>query len=41
MARKVAFDIVDDDPNLAGHPELAQELRALVDDDDREYLFKN
>jgi ATP-dependent DNA helicase RecG len=41
MARQVAFDIVDDDPNLAGHPELAQELRALVDDDDREYLFKN
>ena len=41
LAREVAFDIVDTDPVLAGNPGLAQELRALVDDDDREYLFKS
>ena len=41
LAREVAFGIVGADPTLAGHPCLAQELRALVDDDDREYLFKS
>ncbi|HXW82666.1 MAG TPA: ATP-dependent DNA helicase RecG [Acidimicrobiales bacterium] len=41
LAREVAFDIVDADPILAAHPGLARELRALVDDDDREYLFKS
>lgn len=41
LARKVAFEIVDDDPSLSAHPGLAEELRALVDMDDREYLFKN
>ena len=41
LAREVAFDIVGADPALELHPGLAQELRALVDDDDREYLFKN
>jgi len=41
LAREVAFDIVGADPTLEYHPGLAQELRALVDDDDREYLFKN
>jgi ATP-dependent DNA helicase RecG len=41
LAREVAFDIVGGDPALELHPGLAQELRALVDDDDREYLFKN
>jgi ATP-dependent DNA helicase RecG len=41
LAREVAFDIVGADPTLELHPGLAQELRALVDDDDREYLFKN
>lgn len=41
LARKVAFDIVDADPTLAQHPGLARELRALVDGEDREYLFKN
>ncbi|HUB69555.1 MAG TPA: ATP-dependent DNA helicase RecG [Acidimicrobiales bacterium] len=41
LAREVAFEIVDEDPNLADHPALANELRAMVDDDDREYLFKN
>ena len=41
QAREVAFAIVDDDPGLAGHPELAEEIRSLVDDDDREFLFKS
>ena len=41
LAREVAFDIVGADPTLAGHPGLARELRALVDDEDREYLFKS
>jgi ATP-dependent DNA helicase RecG len=41
LAREVAFDIVDADPDLSLHPALAREVRALVDDEDREYLFKN
>jgi ATP-dependent DNA helicase RecG len=41
LAREVAFGIVGADPTLAGHPGLARELRALVDDEDREYLFKS
>ncbi len=38
-AREVAFAIVDRDPGLARHPELAGEIRSLVDDEDREFLF--
>jgi ATP-dependent DNA helicase RecG len=41
LARDVAFDIVDGDPTLGVHPDLAEEVRALVDDEDREFLFKN
>jgi len=41
MAREVAFEIVSDDPHLRHYPGLAAELKALVDDEDREYLFKN
>jgi ATP-dependent DNA helicase RecG len=41
LAREVAFDIVDDDPHLDHHPALARELRAMVDDEDREFLFKS
>ena len=41
LAREVAFQIVDADPGLARHQALARELRSLVDDEDREYLFKN
>jgi hypothetical protein len=37
----VAFEIVDADPVLDGHPDLAEEIRFLVDDDDREFLFKS
>jgi ATP-dependent DNA helicase RecG len=41
LAREVAFGIVDADPTLARYRALARELREMVDDDDREYLFKN
>lgn len=41
LAREVAFEIVGQDPSLSDHPALARELRALVDDEDREYLFKS
>jgi ATP-dependent DNA helicase RecG len=41
QARQVAFALVDADPQLAGHPTLAGEIRALVDDEDREFLFKS
>jgi ATP-dependent DNA helicase RecG len=40
-AREVAFDLVDADPGLAGLQDLADEIRLLVDDEDREYLFKS
>ena len=40
-ARKVAFDIVDGDPLLVDHPDLAEEVQLFVDDEDREYLFKS
>jgi ATP-dependent DNA helicase RecG len=41
LAREVAFDIVDHDPTLEDHPDIAEEVRFLVDDDDRDFLFKN
>jgi ATP-dependent DNA helicase RecG len=39
-AREVAFDLVDRDPALAGLTDLADEVHLLIDDDDREFLFK-
>jgi ATP-dependent DNA helicase RecG len=39
-ARQVAFALVDRDPGLEELPELADEIRFLVDDDDRQFLFK-
>ncbi|HET9691883.1 MAG TPA: ATP-dependent DNA helicase RecG [Acidimicrobiales bacterium] len=41
LARDVAFALVDADPGLAHHPLLVADIAALVDDDDREYLFKS
>ncbi|HEX9530970.1 MAG TPA: ATP-dependent DNA helicase RecG [Acidimicrobiales bacterium] len=41
QAREVAFSIVDGDPMLAAHPDLAQEVRYLVDDEEAEFLFKS
>jgi ATP-dependent DNA helicase RecG len=40
-ARDVAFSIVDSDPGLAGHPDLREEVRLLVDDDEADFLFKS
>jgi ATP-dependent DNA helicase RecG len=41
LARQVAFRLVDADPGLSSHPDLAEEVRFLVDDEDREFLFKS
>ncbi|PZS19753.1 MAG: ATP-dependent DNA helicase RecG [Acidimicrobiales bacterium] len=40
-ARAVAFALVGEDPGLAGHPALADEVRLLIDDEEAEYLFKS
>ena len=40
-AREVAFAIVDSPSGLAGHPHLEDEIKALVDEDDRSFLFKS
>ena len=40
-ARRVAFAIADDDPHLAAHDVLADELRLLVDDEEADFLFKS
>jgi ATP-dependent DNA helicase RecG len=41
LARDIAFEIVDADPHLAVHPDLADEIRLLVDAEDRAFLFKS
>ena len=40
-AREVAFDLVDSDPGLVGFPQLSEEIRFLVDEEDRDFLFKS
>jgi ATP-dependent DNA helicase RecG len=40
-ARDVAFELVNQHPGLEGLADLADELRLLVDDEDREFLFKS
>jgi ATP-dependent DNA helicase RecG len=40
-AREVAFDLVDRYPGLEGLPLLAEEIRILVDEDERDFLFKS
>jgi ATP-dependent DNA helicase RecG len=40
-ARAVAFEIVDADPRLERHPELAGELELFLSDEDRAFLFKS
>jgi ATP-dependent DNA helicase RecG len=40
-ARRVAEAIVKEDPLLAHHPELADEIRLFVDPDEEQYLFKS
>jgi ATP-dependent DNA helicase RecG len=39
QARTAAERIVDVDPRLEAHPELADELRVFLDDEDEEFLF--
>jgi ATP-dependent DNA helicase RecG len=39
-ARRDAFAIVDSDPELAGHPDLAEEVRAMLGES-VEWLFKS
>ena len=41
LARDAAFDIVDADPTLAGHPDLLDELHLLLTDEDTEFLTRN
>jgi ATP-dependent DNA helicase RecG len=40
-ARAVAGVILDEDPLLEGHRELADEVALFVDEDERDYLFKS
>ena len=40
-AREVAFDLVDRFPGLVGLPELSDETRLLVDEEDQAFLFKS
>jgi ATP-dependent DNA helicase RecG len=41
QARTVAFDLIDRDPGLECLTDLAEEVRLLVDEDDRDFLFKS
>lgn len=41
MARAVAFDIVDDDPELAEHADLLDELALVFSESDEEFLTKS
>ena len=41
LAREVAFDIVDADPTLRGQPDLADEIRLLMDPEEQAFLFKS
>ncbi len=40
-ARDVAFELIGDDPSLAEHPQLADELTLLLDEDEAEFLLKS
>ena len=40
-ARDVAFELVERDPGLAGHPDLLAEVELFLDEDDREYLERS
>lgn len=41
QARAVAGAILDQDPTLGGHADLADEVALFVDEDERDYLFKS
>jgi ATP-dependent DNA helicase RecG len=40
-ARAVAFELVDADPTLEGHPSLLAEIEAFLGEDERDYLLKS
>ena len=40
-AREMAVSVVGEDPLLADHPLLEEELRIFIDDDEAEFLFKS
>ena len=40
-ARQVAETMVGEDPQLTAHPDLADEVRLLLSEDEDEYLFKS
>jgi ATP-dependent DNA helicase RecG len=40
-AREIAFELVDADPRLEAHPELAGELELFLTEEEREFLFKS
>jgi ATP-dependent DNA helicase RecG len=40
-ARQVAFDLVDRDPDLSHHTELAGEVTLFLDDDEADFLLKS
>ena len=40
-ARAVAISLVGDGTGMSRHPQLAEEVRMLLDDDEREFLFKS
>ncbi len=41
QARDAAVEVVDADPTLDGHPELQDELRLFLDEEDEAFLFKS
>jgi len=41
QARSLAVEVVTDDPGLAAHRSLADELRLFIADDEAEFLFKS
>ena len=41
LAREAAFEIVDADPELGGHPGLADELDLVFSEADEEFLAKS
>jgi len=40
-AREVAFELVDADPDLTGHPDLRDEVALFLGDDEADYLLKS
>jgi ATP-dependent DNA helicase RecG len=41
LARQAAIEVVDSDPTLGSHAELAEELLLLLDDEEADFLFKS